>query len=93
LHTTVAVENESRYHSDAWTETMIVCSCFGVSHKEIDAHVARGCRTVRELGRACGAGTDCGSCVADLKARIARAAGPSGPSDDVRPVPLELAAK
>jgi len=40
-----------------------VCSCKAVSDRTVHALVADGCRDVEEIGRACGAGTDCGSCV------------------------------
>ena len=51
---------------------MIVCSCHAVRDRDIDRHLDQGCRTVSELGRRCGAGTDCGSCVVDLRERLAR---------------------
>ena len=48
---------------------MIVCLCHGVSERHLEAVVAAGARTVGEVARACGAGSDCGSChraLADL---------------------------
>jgi bacterioferritin-associated ferredoxin len=50
---------------------MIVCLCHSVSDHEVRAHVAGGCRTVGQVGRACGAGTDCGQCV-DVLRRLVR---------------------
>ncbi len=41
---------------------MYVCLCKGVSDKTIRGCIRRGASTVGEVGRACGAGTDCGSC-------------------------------
>jgi bacterioferritin-associated ferredoxin len=41
---------------------MIVCLCRGVSERHIEATIAAGARTVAEVSRACGAGTDCGAC-------------------------------
>ena len=41
---------------------MIVCLCFGVSDRHVEAAVAAGARTMRDVSRACGAGTDCGAC-------------------------------
>ena len=45
---------------------MIVCSCHGVSHRTILEAVAAGAEELEDIGRACGAGTDCGSCVPEL---------------------------
>jgi len=41
---------------------MLVCVCRGVSDREVREVLARGASTLRDVGRACGAGTDCGSC-------------------------------
>jgi bacterioferritin-associated ferredoxin len=41
---------------------MYVCICAAVPDSEIRTCVARGARTVEEVGEACGAGTGCGSC-------------------------------
>jgi len=41
---------------------MLVCVCRGVSDREVREVLARGASTLREVGRACGAGADCGSC-------------------------------
>lgn len=49
---------------------MIVCLCEAVSHRTIDAVVCAGADSVREIGRRCGAGTGCGMCKVDLKARL-----------------------
>jgi bacterioferritin-associated ferredoxin len=46
---------------------MILCLCEGIDDQTVRHHARRGCLTVRELGRSCGAGRDCGACVADLK--------------------------
>lgn len=44
-----------------------VCSCFGVGAKEIAAAAARGCTTVAAIGEALQAGTNCGSCRAEIR--------------------------
>ncbi|MGE0407878.1 MAG: molybdopterin-dependent oxidoreductase [Amphiplicatus sp.] len=44
----------------------IVCSCMNVGANEIAAAVARGCRTIDEVGLATGAGTNCGSCRSEI---------------------------
>ncbi len=61
--------------------TMIVCLCHSVSDREVREHVEHGCRTVGQVGRACGAGTDCGQCVNQL-ARMLRACAPSSPGGE-----------
>jgi bacterioferritin-associated ferredoxin len=50
---------------------MIVCLCKGVSSRQIHEEVRRGHRSVPAIARACGAGTDCGSCVAQIKSQLA----------------------
>jgi bacterioferritin-associated ferredoxin len=41
---------------------MFVCHCRAVSDRVVRAAVEAGDRTIEELGRSCGAGTDCGGC-------------------------------
>jgi NAD(P)H-nitrite reductase large subunit len=43
--------------------TVIVCHCKVVSHRDIEAAVEHGARTVSEVSDICGAGTDCGGCL------------------------------
>jgi bacterioferritin-associated ferredoxin len=52
---------------------MILCICRGVSEREVSEAVAQGAASVSEVRRACGAGGDCGSCIADIKAQLAAA--------------------
>ena len=52
---------------------MIVCICQAVDEREIRRTVAAGARTLGELMRRCGAGTDCGSCHQELEHALARA--------------------
>lgn len=59
---------------------MILCLCHAVSDAEIKDHIADGAHSVEAVGRACGAGTDCGSCreeISDLidEHRLAGCAG------------------
>lgn len=44
----------------------IVCSCFSVGANEIAGAVHRGCHTVSAVGEATNAGTNCGSCRAEI---------------------------
>ena len=41
---------------------MIVCVCRAVSDGEVKQSIRHGAASVSEIGEACGAGTDCGSC-------------------------------
>jgi bacterioferritin-associated ferredoxin len=48
---------------------VIVCLCRGVCDRRVREVIREGASTVEEVGKRCGAGTDCGSCcdmVADL---------------------------
>ena len=47
-----------------------VCSCFQVGVNEIVAAVARGCTSVAAVGQTLQAGTNCGSCRAEIRAII-----------------------
>jgi assimilatory nitrate reductase catalytic subunit len=48
----------------------IVCSCFNVGANDIAAAVKRGCMTVGAVGEAVQAGTNCGSCRAEIRGII-----------------------
>lgn len=52
---------------------MIVCVCHGVSDRTIDRAIDEGCRSVRQIGRRCRAGADCGACRLSIKAMIREA--------------------
>ncbi|MGQ0501058.1 MAG: nitrate reductase [Panacagrimonas sp.] len=50
-----------------------VCSCFGVGRKTIEQAIRKqGCDTPQKLGAALKCGTNCGSCVPELKSIIAQ---------------------
>jgi bacterioferritin-associated ferredoxin len=49
---------------------MIVCLCYPASDREIDAVIDDGARSVEDIGRKCGAGTGCGTCVGELRERL-----------------------
>jgi assimilatory nitrate reductase catalytic subunit len=48
-----------------------VCACFGVGRNAIEAAIAHGCHDVPSLGKRLKAGTNCGSCVPELRRMIA----------------------
>jgi assimilatory nitrate reductase catalytic subunit len=54
----------------------IVCACFGVGRKAIESAVADGCADPAALGRRLKAGTNCGSCLPELR-RLVMEVGPS----------------
>jgi assimilatory nitrate reductase catalytic subunit len=54
-----------------------VCSCFGVGRKTIEQAVRGGCHTPQSLGAELKCGTNCGSCVPELKTIIAQALAPA----------------
>ncbi|WP_010471250.1 (2Fe-2S)-binding protein [Streptomyces sudanensis] len=67
---------------------MYVCSCFGVTEKQVREHAEAGACTPRQIASACKAGTDCGSCVRRIQAILGRGASPrSGPAERSGPVP------
>jgi len=50
----------------------IVCACFGVGRNTICDSIAGGARTAAEIGAKLKAGTNCGSCIPELKRLIAQ---------------------
>jgi assimilatory nitrate reductase catalytic subunit len=51
----------------------IVCACFGVGRTTIGDAVAAGARSAEQIGAQLKAGTNCGSCIPELKRLIAQA--------------------
>ncbi|MDU7685548.1 MAG: molybdopterin-dependent oxidoreductase, partial [Klebsiella grimontii] len=49
----------------------IICSCFSVGERAIGEAIAGGCRTPGALGGKLKCGTNCGSCIPELKALLA----------------------
>jgi assimilatory nitrate reductase catalytic subunit len=50
----------------------MVCACFQVGQKTIEAAIAAGANTVEAVGACCQAGTNCGSCIPEIKALLAK---------------------
>jgi assimilatory nitrate reductase catalytic subunit len=57
----------------------IVCACFGVGRNTIGEAIAAGARNVADIGARLKAGTNCGSCIPELKRLIAQTEGASMP--------------
>jgi assimilatory nitrate reductase catalytic subunit len=58
---------------DRWAEIEpVVCACFGVGLTAIRDAMAAGAGNVADIGRVLGAGTNCGSCLPELKRIVAR---------------------
>ncbi len=51
----------------------VVCACFGVGRATILEAIAAGAGTAAEIGARLKAGTNCGSCIPELKRLIAQA--------------------
>ncbi|PWW10886.1 nitrate reductase [Mangrovibacter plantisponsor] len=49
-----------------------VCSCFGTQARDISQAIASGCHTVSSLGKQLGCGTNCGSCIPELKSLLSQ---------------------
>jgi assimilatory nitrate reductase catalytic subunit len=64
----------------------VVCACFGVGRTAICDAIAAGAGSASEIGAELKAGTNCGSCIPELKRLIAQAA-----SSDVQPYQLAIA--
>jgi assimilatory nitrate reductase catalytic subunit len=47
-----------------------VCACFGIGRAAIRNAIAAGATSVADIGRALRAGTNCGSCVPELRGMI-----------------------
>ncbi len=62
-------------------EGPVVCACFQVGRKRIDAAIAGGACSAQDIGRVTRAGTNCGSCVPELKRLAAAASAPAAVAD------------
>jgi assimilatory nitrate reductase catalytic subunit len=51
----------------------VVCACFGIGRTTILAAIAAGAGSAAEIGARVKAGTNCGSCIPELKRLIAQA--------------------
>jgi bacterioferritin-associated ferredoxin len=51
---------------------MVLCICRSLTDREVDAAIQDGARSLTEVAEACGAGTDCGSCLQAIEARLSQ---------------------
>jgi assimilatory nitrate reductase catalytic subunit len=51
----------------------MVCSCYGVGENAINAAIRNGCHSAAALGKTLRCGTNCGSCIPELNALLAKA--------------------
>lgn len=51
---------------------MIICLCEGISDRLVERAAQDGATTVKEIGRACGAGAGCGMCHRSIREIICR---------------------
>lgn len=58
--------------ADAPDAGAIVCSCYQVGERAIEAAITEGCASVEALGEMLRCGTNCGSCVPELKGMLTR---------------------
>ncbi|MGJ8522820.1 Nitrate reductase [Carnimonas sp. R-84981] len=61
-----------RAHGGKSPSGTIVCSCFNVGETAISEALQQGCHDVAQLGKTLQCGTNCGSCIPELKKFIAR---------------------
>jgi assimilatory nitrate reductase catalytic subunit len=52
----------------------VICACFGVGRASICDAIAAGAATPAEIGARLKAGTNCGSCIPEMKRLIAQTA-------------------
>lgn len=58
---------------EAGWKFMYLCICRAIRERDVDAAVRAGARRPADVFRACGTSPQCGTCVCDLRERIAQA--------------------
>ena len=71
---------------------MILCVCQSVTDREVEAAIRNGARSLSDVSRACGAGTDCGCCQGVLEQRLEKSCGNGCADCPRRPPALASAA-
>ncbi len=46
---------------------MVICLCKGVSDKKIKSLIDEGAASIKDVMQSCQAGSDCGSCICQLR--------------------------
>jgi bacterioferritin-associated ferredoxin len=80
------VLDETAFDNHYQVQKMIVCFCHPTSDRDVDAVIDEGARSVEDIGRRCGAGTGCGSCVEDLRDRLTQRGVAGCPRDAATPL-------
>ena len=62
---------------DAIDPGATVCTCLGVGTRALEAAVVGGCRSIAEIAKATGAGTNCGSCRPEIHRLLADRTSPA----------------
>ena len=71
---------------------MYICSCFGITERQVRDHAEAGACTPRQIASASKAGTDCGSCVRRIQGLLGRGACPRRQLESAEPAPLAVPA-
>jgi len=70
---------------------VIVCHCHGVSDRRIRREARRGIACPDELAQRCGAGSDCGGCLATIEDLLVDLPRTDGAVSPVGVTPVQLA--
>jgi len=70
---------------------VIVCHCHGVSDRRIRREARRGVACPDELAQRCGAGSDCGGCLATIEDLLVSTLRTAGAVSPVSVTPVQLA--
>ena len=72
---------------------MYVCSCFGITERQVREHAEAGACTPRQIASASKAGTDCGSCVRRIQGLLGRGGCPRRQLEDAGTAPAAVPAR
>lgn len=71
---------------------MLICSCKWLTYKQIRSVIEDGARSVEDIQRRCGAGTECGSCVDALQHMVSTSSTPQDAEDLATPPDVDSSA-
>jgi assimilatory nitrate reductase catalytic subunit len=72
-----------RTASRSFDASPTICACFGVKSQAILSAIADGARSTEAIGAQLNAGTNCGSCLPELRRMIAAARAPQKAKADL----------